>query len=130
MPFIDIFSLTIKFTICFNLGKLLDDNLKEYPQDQLIEISNKKALRTFSKPSDISSIGKLPPQALELEEAVDGGTRRCHDRQEGRRQGRGSTEGNSKEGRRQESGAEGRSQGGGLGAAGAPPGPSVRKKIS
>tara|TARA_Y100000813_G_scaffold40339_1_gene27494 strand:+ start:1258 stop:2787 length:1530 start_codon:yes stop_codon:yes gene_type:complete len=37
-----------------------------------IEISNKKALRTFSKPSDISSIGKLPPQALELEEAVLG----------------------------------------------------------
>ncbi len=26
----------------FNLGKFLDDNLKEYPQDQLIEISNKK----------------------------------------------------------------------------------------
>ena len=37
-----------------------------------IEISNKKALRTFSKPSDMSSIGKLPPQALELEEAVLG----------------------------------------------------------
>ena len=26
----------------FNLGKFLDDNLKEYPQDQLIKILNKK----------------------------------------------------------------------------------------
>ena len=37
-----------------------------------LELTNKKPLRTFSKPADIATIGKLPPQALELEEAVLG----------------------------------------------------------
>ena len=37
-----------------------------------LELANKKPLRTFSKPADIATIGKLPPQALELEEAVLG----------------------------------------------------------
>ena len=36
------------------------------------EITKKPSLKTFTKPSDISSIGKLPPQAVDLEEAVLG----------------------------------------------------------
>jgi len=37
-----------------------------------IELSKRSSLRTITKPSDLSGIGKLPPQALDLEEAVLG----------------------------------------------------------
>ena len=36
------------------------------------EIAKKTSLKTFTKPSDLSGIGKLPPQAVDLEEAVLG----------------------------------------------------------
>ncbi len=40
--------------------------------NERVEIPKKPALKTFTKPSDISGIGKLPPQAIDLEEAVLG----------------------------------------------------------
>ena len=60
--------------IIFKAAKRKEQYILSYicPMAERIEISNKKALRTFSKPADMSSIGKLPPQALELEEAVLG----------------------------------------------------------
>ena len=40
--------------------------------DERAEITKKPTLKTFTKPSDLSGIGKLPPQAVDLEEAVLG----------------------------------------------------------
>ena len=40
--------------------------------DERLEITKKPSLKTFTKPSDLSGIGKLPPQAVDLEEAVLG----------------------------------------------------------
>ena len=40
--------------------------------NERVEISKRPSIKTFTKPSDISGIGKLPPQALDLEEAVLG----------------------------------------------------------
>ena len=36
------------------------------------KLSKKPSVRTFTKPNDLSGIGKLPPQAVDLEEAVLG----------------------------------------------------------
>ena len=38
--------------------------------DNRVEISKKSNLKTITKPQDLSGIGKLPPQAVDLEEAV------------------------------------------------------------
>ncbi|MBM77107.1 MAG: replicative DNA helicase [Crocinitomicaceae bacterium] len=40
--------------------------------ESIEKFSKKSALRTFTKPTDLSGIGKLPPQAIDLEEAVLG----------------------------------------------------------
>ncbi len=40
--------------------------------NERVEITKKPSLKTFTKPSDLSGIGKLPPQAVDLEEAVLG----------------------------------------------------------
>ena len=40
--------------------------------NERVEISKRPSIKTFTKPSDISGIGKLPPQAIDLEEAVLG----------------------------------------------------------
>jgi replicative DNA helicase len=40
--------------------------------DNRVEISKKSNLKTITRPQDLSGIGKLPPQALDLEEAVLG----------------------------------------------------------
>ena len=40
--------------------------------DERLEITKNPSLKTFTKPSDLSGIGKLPPQAVDLEEAVLG----------------------------------------------------------
>ncbi len=40
--------------------------------ESIEKFSKKPALRTFTKPTDLSGIGKLPPQAIDLEEAVLG----------------------------------------------------------
>ena len=37
-----------------------------------MEITKKSNLKTITRPQDLSGIGKLPPQALDLEEAVLG----------------------------------------------------------
>ena len=40
--------------------------------ESIEKFSNKSSLRTFTKPNDLSGVGKLPPQAVDLEEAVLG----------------------------------------------------------
>ena len=40
--------------------------------DSIEKFSKKSSVRTFTKPNDLSGIGKLPPQAVDLEEAVLG----------------------------------------------------------
>ena len=40
--------------------------------ESIEKFSNKSTVRTFTKPNDLSGIGKLPPQAVDLEEAVLG----------------------------------------------------------
>ena len=40
--------------------------------DNRVDISKKSNLKTIKRPQDLSGIGKLPPQALDLEEAVLG----------------------------------------------------------
>ena len=40
--------------------------------DNRVEIPKRSTLKTITKPQDLSSVGKLPPQALDLEEAVLG----------------------------------------------------------
>jgi replicative DNA helicase len=40
--------------------------------NERVEITKNPGLKTFTKPSDLSGIGKLPPQAVDLEEAVLG----------------------------------------------------------
>ena len=40
--------------------------------ESIEKFSKKSSVRTFTKPNDLSGIGKLPPQAVDLEEAVLG----------------------------------------------------------
>ena len=40
--------------------------------ESIEKYSKKPAVRTFTKPNDLSGVGKLPPQAVDLEEAVLG----------------------------------------------------------